>query len=40
MMFNADARVTRVHDDGKVEFRAQKLSDDLPEEPLTPEAEI
>lgn len=40
IMFNAEARVTRVHDDGKIEFRAQKLSDDLPEEPLTPEAEI
>jgi hypothetical protein len=41
MVMNADARIIKVYDDGKIEFRAQMLDDDeeLPQE-QPPEAEI
>lgn len=36
MMLNTNARVTRVHDDGKIEFRARLAEP----EPMAPEAEV
>ena len=38
MMLGTDARVTRIHDDGKFEFRAQAPTE--PEQPVAPEAGI
>lgn len=40
MMLSAEARITKIHDDGKFEFRAQRFNDDLPEEPMAPETGI